>query len=156
MVYRHSYAFFKPLNVEVYWNRPINIPDEAFVDGRDPNKAFNDGTDNKESIQKNQKILTVPRETKSLYEEAPGWGNFATIIERLPTAISSANIENFTVTSVSKDIYIETKEMLPVAIYNLFGQRIFQTILNGSTVILMETGIYIVKANGKGIRIVFK
>lgn len=141
-----SHAFFKSPNVEVYWDTPIAIQDEA----------FGEGINDKEPIQKAQKTLTVPSGTKELYEQAPGWRNFATIIERAPTAISPADNENIIVTSVPKGICIETKETLPVAVYNLFGQRIHQTILNGNTIIPMETGIYIVKANGKGMKLVVK
>jgi hypothetical protein len=72
------------------------------------------------------------------------------------TSVQELNKENIVLTPVSQGISIETKENTPVAIYNLLGVNVYQAILDGSATIRLGQGIYVVKANGKGTKIIIK
>jgi hypothetical protein len=125
--------------VDVDWDTPLDISEELFKD-----------------VNISKSVLYVPSGTGSLYDETEVWGKFGTIVEKVLTSVQELNKENIVLTPVSQGISIETKENTPVAIYNLLGVNVYQAILDGSATIRLEQGIYVVKANGKGTKIIIK
>jgi hypothetical protein len=130
----HEQAFAGCINLtvmEVAWNTPLSVSSEVFKD-----------TDTSQST------LYVPFDTKTLYENAEVWNKFGNIIEKAPAAptpIAGINKAAASIKPVSNGISIETKEASPVSVYTTLGQKIYQSILAGSTEIRLNKGVYIVK-----------
>jgi hypothetical protein len=49
---------------------------------------------------------------------------------------------------------IETKEQTDVSIYNLTGQKVYQSVITGNTEIRLNKGIYIVRMNNESTKII--
>jgi hypothetical protein len=123
-------------NIEVRWNTPLFVP-ELF-----------------ENIEVSQSTLHVPVGTKSLYETTAVWKNFGTIIEKSITAITGIENQSVRIRPISGGISIDTKTMVPVSVYTVSGQRIYQTILSGNAEIRLNKGIYIVTVNRESNKII--
>lgn len=109
-----------------------------------------------DSVNKNTCKLYVPEGSKSAYQSASQWQDFDNIIEKDFTAINLINKENSTIKSVTNGISIETKETTPVSVYNLSGQKIYQSVINGNKEIRLNKGVYIVKMNNGSEKVIVK
>jgi len=72
------------------------------------------------------------------------------------TAINPINKENSTIKSVANGIIIETKETMPVSVYNLSGKKVYQSVINGNKEIRLNKGVYIVSVNNESEKIIVK
>ena len=107
-----------------------------------------------DGVDKNSCKLYVPQGSKSAYQSAPQWQDFANIIETDFTAINPINKNNCTIKSVANGISIETKETTPISVYNLSGKKVYQSIINGNVKIPLNKGVYIVKANNESEKVI--
>ncbi len=94
--------------------------------------------------------LYVPGGAETKYKAAAEWKKFFSIT----SAIIPIKADNITIQSLVNGITIETKEQLPVSIYNLSGQKIYESIIAGNTEIQLDKGIYIVRANNTSAKVV--
>jgi len=78
------------------------------------------------------------------------------IIETDFTAITPINKDNATIKSVANGIYIETNIQTLVSVYNLSGQKVYQSVINGNTKIPLNKGVYIVNVNNESEKIIVK
>ena len=95
--------------------------------------------------------LYVPAGSENKYKEADEWKKFYTI---LPSAIIPIKANNITIQSHSNGILIETKEPMPVSIYNLSGQKVYESLIAGNAEIGLDKGIYIVKTKNESVKVV--
>jgi len=97
--------------------------------------------------------LYVPKGSYSAYWFA--WG-FENIIETDFTSINPINNDNIIIQSLSNGISIETKEPTLVSVFNLSGQKVSESLINGNSQINLEKGIYIVRVNNESQKIIVK
>ena len=71
-------------------------------------------------------------------------------------AISVINQDKISIQSASNGITIETTEQMPVSVYTISGQIIYQTIANGKADIPLNKGIYIVRVNNESQKVIVK
>jgi hypothetical protein len=111
-------------------------------------------------VDKTTCILYVPRGSLDAYRQTPVWQDFLNIIEEdAPTGIvpeTDGILPTLSIHSVSNGIAIETKETIPVAVYNVFGQKIYESLINGSREINLNKGIYVVKAKKESQKVIVK
>jgi hypothetical protein len=102
--------------------------------------------------------LYVPKGSYSAYWLAPVWGDFINIIEEdaTATAIATVNLNKSLIYPISNGIAIESYEMIPVAIFNLAGQKVYQATINGKAEIPLNHGVYIVRAGNESQKIIIK
>jgi hypothetical protein len=105
------------------------------------------------SVNRTTCKLYVPKGSYAAYWAE--WG-FDNIIEENGTAITQIGNDNIIVKPVSNGIVIETKEKTPVSVFNLSGQKIYQSVLNGNTEIRLDKGVYIVRVNNESEKIIVK
>jgi len=101
--------------------------------------------------------LYVPKGSKSAYQSAFEWKDFKNIIEEGDeTAIISIENDNSRIKSIANGITIETKETMPVSVFNLRGQKVYQSVINGNTEIPLNKGVYIVNVNNRSEKVIIK
>ena len=83
------------------------------------------------------------------------WG-FDNIIEMDYTVINPINAGNKIIKSVANGIAIETKETTPISIYNLSGQIVYQSAIQGNEEIPLNKGVYIVNINNESEKLIVK
>jgi hypothetical protein len=140
VVYIGKYAFAKTSDIEVGWDIPLTVSRNIFDDNL------------------SQNTLYVPKGSKSLYEQAPVWKDFGSIIEKASgiTAIDRINKDAIEIKPVSNGISIASNGIIPVSIYNILGQKVYQSILTGKKEIPLEKGIYIVKTDKESVKVLIK
>lgn len=72
------------------------------------------------------------------------------------SAINAINNDNITFQSNSDGIIIETKIQIPLLIYNIFGQKVYKSIVNGKVEIRLKKGVYILNVNNKSEKVIVK
>ena len=97
--------------------------------------------------------LYVPK--GSYYAYWLSWG-FDNIIETDFTSINPVNNDNIIIQSLSNGISVETKEPMLVSVFNLSGQKVSESLINGNSQINLEKGIYIVRVNNESQKIIVK
>jgi hypothetical protein len=112
-------------------------------------------------VDKTTCILYVPIGTTQVYRQVPVWKDFVNIIEEenVLTGIvpeTGGILPALSIHSVSDGITIETKEAIPVAVYNIFGQKIYESLINGSREINLNKGIYVVKTKKESQKVIVK
>ena len=100
--------------------------------------------------------LYVPKGSYTAYWLAYVWSAFKNIIEEDATAIQAINKDIASVHSISNGIYIDTKETASIVVYNLSGQTVYQDVVNGSTEITLDKGVYIVRVNNESQKVIVK
>ena len=100
--------------------------------------------------------LYVPKGSYTAYWLAPGWSDFKNIIEEDATAIQTINKDIASIHSISNGIYIDAKETASIVVYNLSGQTVYQNVINGSTEITLNKGVYIVRVNNESQKVIVK
>ena len=71
-------------------------------------------------------------------------------------AINVINKNNIIVQSLSNGIAIETKEQTPISVYNLSGQKVYQSIIIGNVEVALNKGIYILRVNDESQKVIVK
>jgi hypothetical protein len=97
--------------------------------------------------------LYVPVGSVDAYKAANEWKKFFTILEEGVGIIPIKN-DNISVQTFSNAIVIEAKEQTDVSIYNLMGQKVYQSVINGNAEIHLNKGIYIVRMNNESTKII--
>ena len=72
------------------------------------------------------------------------------------TEINLINKDNIIVQPFSNGITIEAKEQIPVSVYNLFGQKVYQSVIIGHVEIPLNKGVYVVKVNNESKKLIVK
>jgi hypothetical protein len=143
-------------------NSVTNIEDDAFDNCTNLKEIYSKnptppGTDRSfPGVNNTTCKVYVPKGSYNAYRSAPEWCTFVNIIEENSTSINFINKNNILIYPVSTGISIETKEMTPVSIFNISGQKVFQSQINGNKEINLYKGIYIVKANSESQKILVK
>jgi len=88
--------------------------------------------------------LYVPKGSKAAYASADGWDEFKTIIEMAPTSVDKIQ-KDIVLYAISNGIVIESAETVPVTIYSVSGQKVYESTIQGSKQISLNKGIYIVQ-----------
>lgn len=73
-----------------------------------------------------------------------------------PTAINTISSNNINIHSIPCGIAIETKETASISVYNLSGQIVYQSIVDGREEVYLDKGVYIAKMNDESRKIVIK
>jgi hypothetical protein len=100
--------------------------------------------------------LYVPKGCYNAYWVASVWGDFLNIIEEDATAINLISKDNILINPISNGISIETKDVTPISVYNISGQKVYQSIINGNTEINLNKGVYIVRVNNESQKVIVK
>jgi len=100
--------------------------------------------------------LYVPKGSIREYQNATGWKDFFCIIEEDVTAINPINNSNIIVKSTSNGITIEAKKITPLTIYDLSGQKVYQSVITGNMTIALNKGVYIVRVKNESKKIIIK
>jgi hypothetical protein len=112
------------------------------------------------AVDKTTCILYVPQDSRDAYMQMPVWQDFVNIFEEnASTGIvpeTGGILPPFSIHFVSNGIVIETKEAIPVAVYNIFGQKIHESLINGNREINLNKGVYIVKAKKESQKVIVK
>jgi len=95
--------------------------------------------------------LYIPKGSKAAYAAAEGWKQFTNIIEMSETSIDIISKDNVSIQTVPTGIVVESNETIPVFIYSVSGQKVYESSIQGNKQISLNKGIYIVKA-GETIR----
>jgi hypothetical protein len=86
--------------------------------------------------------------------------NQASILEvsfkDIETAITLINKENISIRPVYNGIAIETQATTPVTVYNLYGQKVYQSVVTGKAEISLDKGVYIVRVNNESEKVIVK
>lgn len=72
------------------------------------------------------------------------------------SAINDIKAENAIIKSVPDGIVIESVEPALVSVYNLFGQKVKQVDITGSTKITLDKGIYVVRIKEKSEKVIIR
>jgi hypothetical protein len=64
--------------------------------------------------------------------------------------------EKIKIYTIPNGIAVETKDTASVSVFNISGQKVYQSVINGSAEIHLNKGIYIVKANNESQKIIIK
>jgi hypothetical protein len=92
--------------------------------------------------------LYVPKGSLQAYRSAPAWSEFHNIIEESSaTAIQSTGKDETVIRPASGGILIETQTPVPVSVYSVSGQKVYESLATGSKKIDLPNGLYIVKIN---------
>jgi len=97
----------------------------------------------------------VPEGSLSQYENSEGWKKLM-IVERGGTSIESITQNEILVHSISNGIQIKTTKSTPVSIYNISGQKVYQSVIDGDHSVNLHIGFYIVETDKKSIKVVVK
>ncbi|MDL2223630.1 T9SS type A sorting domain-containing protein [Bacteroidales bacterium OttesenSCG-928-M11] len=73
-----------------------------------------------------------------------------------PTRINTINNENISIQSISNGIAFEAKEQIPVSIFNISGQKVYESVINGYEEIYLNKGVYIVRVNNESQKIIVR
>jgi hypothetical protein len=121
---------------------PQNISYDAF------NKVFQD-------VNTTTCKLYVPKGSYVAYGLAYVWSDFFNIIEEEDgTAINTISNDNVAIHSTTNGIAIATQEAAPVAIFNIAGQQVYQSVINGSREIALSKGVYIVRVGKESHKVI--
>ena len=90
--------------------------------------------------------LYVPKGAKAAYAAADGWKEFKNIIEMPATSIDTIHKNVASIRSTPVGITVESNEGIPVFVYSLSGQKVYESNVQGNRQIRLNKGIYIVKA----------
>jgi uncharacterized protein YjdB len=112
-------------------------------------EAFNE-------VDKTTCKLYVPKGSSEVYRNANIWKDFFNIIEEDATAIETVNPNIISIHSVSNGIVIETKAAIPIAIFNIAGQKVYQSVVDGNAEISLNKGVYIVRVDNESQKVIVK
>ena len=135
-------------DVKVEWTTPLSISDEIFGTGTTIGR-----------IDKSTVTLHVPAGTKALYQAAPVWKDFGTIVEYNPT--NTESIENPTLKAYASNSILTISGLQtgkPVSIYSVSGQLVYSGIAKAETeqIPLNANGVYIVTSKNQTIKVAIK
>jgi len=99
--------------------------------------------------------LFVPLDSYNAYREHIVWGQFNNIIE-VETSINEVILENVTINTYYGGISVISNDLVNIEIFNLTGQKIYQSTFLGSKEIPLDKGVYIIGINGKNSKIIIK
>ena len=97
--------------------------------------------------------LYVPKGSYTTYWLA--WG-FDNIVEEDESAINTINNDNISIQPTSNGIAIEAKEQISVSVYNLTGQIVYQSVIDGNMEIPLNNGVYIVRVNNESQKVIVR
>jgi hypothetical protein len=100
--------------------------------------------------------LYVPKGTILLYLTANIWREFGSIKEKDPASIYQINQNKVLITTTPNGIAIETKEIVPISIFNISGQKIYQSIINENAEINLNKGVYIVRGDNETKKVIVR
>jgi len=100
--------------------------------------------------------LYVPKGSKAAYAAADGWKDFKNIIEMSPTSIGSINKDAVSIHSNPNGISVESNEMIPVVVYSVAGQKVYESNIQGNMQINLNKGIYIIKTGEAANKIIVR
>ncbi len=110
-----------------------------------------------QNVNKTTCKLYVPKGSYTLYWLASGWSEFNNIIEEEnASAINTIKRDNITIQPVSNGIFIEIKGQTSVSVYNLSGQMVYQSVINGNVEVPLNKGIYILRVNNESEKVIVK
>ena len=91
--------------------------------------------------------LYVPKGSKAAYAAADGWKDFKNIIEMSGAAIDLISTDAVSIYSTPGGITIHSlNETIPVFVYSITGQKVYESMVQGNEEIRLSKGAYIVKA----------
>jgi len=122
------------------------------------------------TIQKQTHDITIEVQGKVFYIRFRAFGKNSNNIEKWeidniivkssgdpdPTVIKTISKDIASIRSISNGIYIDTKEAASIVVYNLSGQIVYQNVINGSTEITLDKGVYIVRVNNESQKVIVK
>ncbi|MDR0834663.1 MAG: leucine-rich repeat domain-containing protein [Candidatus Symbiothrix sp.] len=110
------------------------------------------------SVSVDKKIckLYVPKGSYMAYWIAVGWGDFVNIIEEDATAINTINKDKIAINSNANGIVLATKEATSVSVFNIAGQKAYQSVINGCAEISLNKGVYVVRVDNESQKVVVK
>jgi hypothetical protein len=113
-------------------------------------------TDVFDLVDKTTCKLYIPLGSYASYAVAAGWLDFSNIIEEEPSAVDDINTDLVLVFTNDGMIHVRTKESMPVSVYTLSGQRVFERTIFDDAQIPLNEGVYIVNAGGQMTKVILK
>ena len=100
--------------------------------------------------------LYVPKGSKAAYAAAEGWKDFKNIIEMSGASIDIIPKDNVAIQTTPSGISVESPEAIPIVIYLVSGQKVYEDKLQGNRQISLNKGIYLVKVGETVKKIIVK
>jgi uncharacterized protein YjdB len=145
--------------VKVGWNPPISYPHGVFQNGVDNNGIYVNDI--------GAMTLVVPAGTKPLYEAAPGWKDFGTIVEDASLTSGEGNsvniIEPETIASSDIQVYVSNNRLYisspsaeQIGVYSVDGALVYSGWKNAGVVTFdihhLPTGMFIARGSSGWVR----
>ena len=127
-------------DIYVFWTTPPNISSGVF--GSVFSSVWNAN-------------LHIPKGTLSTYQNAPVWQNF-NLVERAETSVDIVENDSVNLFTTANGIFVDAKETVQITVYNLLGQKMYQSVVFGSREIALPAGIYIVNVNGQSQKLIVR
>ncbi|GHT78474.1 hypothetical protein AGMMS50262_21170 [Bacteroidia bacterium] len=93
--------------------------------------------------------------SNSIYGGLPIFKNQQDITTNIENIVANKT-ENFKIYSAPNGIALEAKEVTPVSIFNIAGQKVHQSVVNGSATISLNKGVYIVSVGSESQKVIVK
>ncbi|GHT20682.1 hypothetical protein AGMMS4957_08280 [Bacteroidia bacterium] len=92
------------------------------------------------------------------YQNDPSWSSeFSKIIALTSgTAIKTMSRDKIALNTTSNGVVFETKEATLVSVFNIAGQKVYQSVVNGSEEIRLNKGVYIVRVGNESRKVIVK
>lgn len=102
-------------------------------------------------------VLYVPKGTYNAYWLSKGWGDFKNIVEMDYTPTSNGSIESISELNIISNkggISIDTKEPMPIRLYDMQGQLIWSKLVDRHERISLSNGVYLIHYKDKVCKVI--
>jgi hypothetical protein len=93
--------------------------------------------------------------SNSIYGGLPIFKNQQNLTTNIDN-IAVNKTENIKIYSAPNGIALETKEATSVSVFNIAGQKVHQSVVNGSATISLNKGVYIVSVGSESRKVIVK
>jgi len=104
-------------------------------------------------------VFYIPKGSLNAYLATEHWGKYNLVEYDFENGTSIGDISKETETrifSVPGGVQIKTAKPIPVSIYNVSGQKVYHSVIDGDKQIHLSTGIYVVSMIGKSTKVAIK
>jgi hypothetical protein len=108
-------------------------------------------------VNKTTCVVYVPTaEAVTAYKAAFAWQDFFDIRVKGTLAVEPVSDDKLSIYSNLNGITVQTQGISTVAVYTVLGQKVHQSVMDGTSEIQLKKGIYIVTVNNKSQKVIVK
>lgn len=100
--------------------------------------------------------LTVPKGSKEAYASAPGWRDFAKIVESEESSLEFVANDNLKVSTLPGTLILESQEAVEVKVYGANGTLVYSGRVDGQVSVPLNQGVYILTAADKSQKVIIR